>query len=97
MDHASEPIGKVTGFSEDEFGLQAKVNFDWQQVAVAFDVPPWLVNRNYPAPRFSRLRWKLRRIWPLKQRDVPPEPSYIAEMERTMQESITRMIWNGLG
>ena len=33
------------------------------KVARMFDVPPWIVGIR-PAPRFARLRWRLRRAWP---------------------------------
>lgn len=34
--------------------------YDIQRV---YDVPPWLVT-NAPRPRFARLRWMFRRVWP---------------------------------
>lgn len=39
--------------------------FDPRTAARIFDVPPWMVDGNYPTPRFAGLRWKLRRIWPV--------------------------------
>lgn len=40
--------------------------FSLRRVAWIYDVPPWLVDGRYPRPRFSRLRWRLRRIFPLR-------------------------------
>jgi len=34
-----------------------------------FDVPPWLISDTHPRPRMARLRWRLRRVWPLKNPD----------------------------
>jgi hypothetical protein len=33
-------------------------------VCRAFDVPPWMVG-DTPPPRFRRIRWALRRRWPV--------------------------------
>lgn len=38
---------------------------DAVKIARMFDVPPWLVVPGYPRPRFHRVRWALRRWWPL--------------------------------
>lgn len=38
--------------------------FDFVRVAQLYDVPPWLVGGGPPAPRFARLRWRLRRWFP---------------------------------
>lgn len=35
------------------------------QIARAYDVPPWLIG-DYHRPRFARLRWALRRVWPVR-------------------------------
>jgi hypothetical protein len=35
------------------------------EIARMFDVPPWLVDPAARRPRFARLRWALRRWWPL--------------------------------
>jgi hypothetical protein len=56
---------------EEEWVAKAKQRFelDWQQhVARVYDLPPWLLASDYPAPRFPRLRWRLRRVWPLRAR-----------------------------
>lgn len=37
------------------------------KIARVFDVPPWLVDPDYPSPRFPRLRWMLRRFWPIRE------------------------------
>lgn len=42
--------------------------FSIESWARAFDVPPWIVDPMWPVPRFPRLRWRLRRVWPLKER-----------------------------
>lgn len=34
-------------------------------VARSYDVPPWLVDTGLRRPRFARVRWFLRRWWPL--------------------------------
>lgn len=39
--------------------------FDMRRIARLYDVPPWIVSGDYSAPRFPRLRWALRRIWPV--------------------------------
>jgi hypothetical protein len=39
--------------------------FDMRHVARLYNIPPWIVSGDYPAPRFPRLRWMLRRIWPV--------------------------------
>lgn len=36
-----------------------------RDIARLYDVPPWLVDPDYPRPRFARLRWRLRRWWPV--------------------------------
>lgn len=39
------------------------LHFDPVACARVFDVPPWIMS-SVPEPRFSRLRWKLRRVFP---------------------------------
>jgi hypothetical protein len=36
-----------------------------KDIARVLDVPPWLISERHRRPRFARLRWFLRRIWPL--------------------------------
>jgi hypothetical protein len=68
--------GQQLGFippekAEEEWVAETKQRFelDWQQhVARTYDLPPWLLSSDYPRPRFSRLRWALRRVWPLPKR-----------------------------
>jgi len=48
---------------------------DEHEVARAFDVPPWLIGL-CPRPRFARLRWALRRIWPLPGPLVVGDPHH---------------------
>jgi hypothetical protein len=38
--------------------------FDPVAIAKAYDVPPWLISGEHPAPRFASLRWRLRRVLP---------------------------------
>jgi hypothetical protein len=64
MDHNGKPIGRVST-SEDSAGLNIKYAFDARQAARLYDVPPWIVSGDYPAPRYPRLRWMLRRVWPV--------------------------------
>lgn len=33
-------------------------------IARIYDVPPWVVSSEYRRPRFARVRWMLRRVWP---------------------------------
>ena len=54
---------------------------DWQEISAAFDVQPWFVSSDYPAPRFPRLRWKFRRVWPLKRREIPAPSSPFSGVE----------------
>lgn len=43
---------------------------EWRlKCAVLYGVPPWVLYDDYPRPRFSQLRWRLRGIWPLKPAD----------------------------
>jgi hypothetical protein len=39
----------------------------------AFDVPPWIAGP-YRKPRFAWLRWKCRRVWPIKAEQEEPLP-----------------------
>jgi hypothetical protein len=54
-------------FPKEEFAAEAKRRFEIDWLAHLY-VPPWLLHPDYPAPRFPRLRWALRRIWPLRKR-----------------------------
>ncbi len=38
------------------------------EIARLLDVPPWLIDLGVPRPRFARLRWKVRRVWPVTPR-----------------------------
>lgn len=47
--------------SVDEFFERyGPMSLHWARI---FDVPPWLLG--HPKPRFARMRWALRRVWPL--------------------------------
>jgi hypothetical protein len=35
-----------------------------RHIAYIYDVPPWLLGLR-PVPRFPRLRWALRKVWPV--------------------------------
>src|ERR1039458_7600153 len=44
------------------------------QIMRAFDVPPWIAGP-YRKPRFAWLRWKCRKVWPIKAEQEGPLPS----------------------
>jgi hypothetical protein len=46
-------------------GVSPQRPIDRAEVARLFDVPLWVVDGSYKRPRFARLRWRLRRLWPL--------------------------------
>jgi hypothetical protein len=47
----------------------------------AFDVPPWIVGVA-SRPRFARLRWRLRRVWPLRADAERPQDAPTSEERR---------------
>lgn len=59
-------------------------SMSWQQIAKAFDVPPWIMNPAYPVPRFPRLRWALRRFWPVKERNIPMQGALQMQMDKSL-------------
>lgn len=69
---AGRQLGLIPpGRNEEEWVAEAQRRFelDWQlHCARVYDLPPWLLTSNYPTPRFPRLRWALRHIWPLPKR-----------------------------
>lgn len=66
---AARRMGLISaGMSDEEFRVMAQERFkrDWQdKVCQLYDVPPWIVSGDHPTPRFPRLRWMLRRVWPV--------------------------------
>lgn len=52
------PLGGAKPITDEHRRVEA-----WQ-VARAFDVPPWVLGAR--RPRFWRLRWALRRVWPIR-------------------------------
>ena len=56
---------EVTVLPETEETVEWPLDEVRESIIRAFDVPPWMIVRN-PRPKFARLRWRLRRIWPLK-------------------------------
>jgi hypothetical protein len=67
------------------------VSYSYVDLALAFDLPPWLINGDYPRPRFPRLRWRLRKLWPLPPAPPPSLPQVVAE--RAAAEMSHRLIF----
>ncbi len=44
--------------------LTEQARFNIVSVARIYDLPPWIVDPKRPIPRFSRVRWMLRRVFP---------------------------------
>jgi hypothetical protein len=57
-----------------------------------FDVPPWVCGL-YRKPRFARLRWFLRRVWPIQADPIGGlELSVLRGLERDYQLRLDRRI-----
>ncbi len=60
-----EPVTVPPGRAFVGCGEVPVEQFDVRRVARLYDVPPWVVSGGIPVPRFPRLRWMLRRVWPV--------------------------------
>lgn len=45
--------------------LARDVGLTTERICEIYDVPPWMVSHHYEAPRCARLRWALRKVWPV--------------------------------
>jgi hypothetical protein len=65
-------------------------------VAALYDVPPWLIG-DYRKPRFERLRWRLRRVWPIKAVSTGAAPTSWGAAQLAYEHEAVRMLWSRLG
>jgi hypothetical protein len=54
----------------------------------AYDVPPWVAGSS-AKPRFPRLRWALRRVWPIKAKARGMPDGWGTAIERYEAEALS--------